>query len=340
MTKRVTVIIVGFGNVGRSLAKTIAYKYKDLENRYDVSVKVAAILDSSGCVIKEEGFSPYELIQLCDYPRSNIKSFNEYGKLDLNLEDIYNIVSPDIHVEVTPSNYENGEPGLNNILFAITNGINIVTSNKAPLALKYDYIMKQSRKKNVYVKFKATVMAGTPLIDLLMSLKCYEINSIEGILNSTTNFILTEMHEKLISFDEALTEALALGIAESNYTLDIKGLDSAAKLTIISNIIGRPINIRNVELDDLSNINIKEIYRAIRSNLVLKFIAKLDVINEKAFVKLMKIPKTDMLSSVGGLLNAVKISTDINKIILIGKGAGGTEAAHAIIDDMISIVKG
>ena len=112
--------------------------------------------------------------------------------------------------------------------------------NKAPFVLKYKEIMELALRKNVHVRFKATVMAGTPLIDLLMSLKGYEVELVEGILNGTTNFILTEMHENLIPYEDALKKAQVLGIAEANPDLDVKGWDPAAKLVIISNVLGKP----------------------------------------------------------------------------------------------------
>ena len=339
MVKKASIIIVGFGSVGRNLAKLIAFRNKIIEDKYDTRINVSAILDSRGAVVKEEGFTPYELLKLCELPRSSVSSYKPYGFPSAKLKDVYSKIIPDVQVEVTPSNYENGEPGLSDILYALKNKVNIVSSNKAPFVLAYKRLMDMASKNNVQIRFKATVMAGTPLIDLLNGLKGYDIESVEGILNGTTNFILTEMHENLLSYSEALKKAQALGIAEANPDLDVKGWDPAAKLVIISNVIGQPIELSRVDRDDLSRLDIKEIYKAIKENKVIKFIASLNIKEKKASVKLTKIPREDILASVNGTLNAVKIRTDVNNITLIGKGAGGAETAHAILDDLIGIIK-
>ena len=339
MVSSVKIAIIGFGNVGRSLAKLIAFKGEDIEKKYGVRLNVVAVADSRGAVIREEGLIPYELLKLCELPRSYIFMYKPYGVSGASVEEVYSRIIPDIHVEVTPPNYKSGEPGLSNILYAINSGANVVTANKAPLVLKYDHIMQCAKQRGVLVKFKATVMAGTPLIDLLKSLKGYSIEAVEGIINSTTNYILTEMHEDLIPYSDALKKAQALGIAEPNPDLDVRGWDAAAKLVIISNVIGEPINLDDVERDDLSRIDLREVFKAIKENMVLKFIAKYKVKEKRASVKITKISKDDILSSVKGTMNAVRIRTDINDIVLIGKGAGGIETAHAIMDDVLSIAE-
>lgn len=332
-------VLVGFGNVGRSFAKLVAFKKKFVEEKYGVKINIAAIVDSKGAVVKEEGFTPYELLKLCEIPRSTLKNHGFYGIEKAGVKEVYSRVLPDIHVEATPSNYVNGEPGVSHIFYALKRKVNVVTCNKAPLVLNYGEIMDLASKMKVKVKFKATVMAGTPLIDLLMSLKGYDVEHVRGILNSTANFILTEMHENLVSYGDALKKAQIMGIAEANPDLDVKGWDPAAKLVIISNVLGNPVRLNSIVKDDLSKLSLKDIYKAIREGYVTKFIAALDLRKGKGEVKLTKIPKDNVLASVSGTLNAVIIRTDVNEITLIGKGAGGSETAHAILDDVISIVQ-
>jgi len=335
----IKIAIMGFGNVGRSLAKLIAFKGEDIERKYNIKLNVVAIADSRGAVVREEGLTPYELLKLCELPRSYIFTYEPYGIPGAKVKEIYSRVAPDIHIEVTPSNYESGEPGLSNILYAINSGVNVVIANKAPLVLKYSHIMQYAKQRGIQIRFKATVMAGTPLIDLLKSLKGYNIEVIEGIINGTTNYILTEMHEDLIPYSDALKKAQALGIAEPNPDLDVKGWDAAAKLVIISNVINEPISLNDVERDDLSKLDLREVFKAIKENMLLKFIAKYDVKEKRALVKITKIPRDDILSNVKGTMNAVKIKTDINNIVLIGKGAGRMETAHALMDDILSIAE-
>ncbi len=339
MLKKVDVIVVGFGNVGRSFVKTIALKNNYLERKYGLRVNIYAVLDSRGAVFKEDGFTPYELLKLCEIPRSRVSMYKPYGLPEAGVRDIYSLVTPDIHIELTPSNYSSGEPGLNHILYAIDHGVSVVSSNKAPFVIDYKRIMERAYRKGVKVRFKATVMAGTPLLNILSNLKGYEIESVEGILNTTTNYILTEMHENLITYNEALKKAQALGIAETSPDLDVKGVDAAAKLVIISNVVGEPIRLTDVSRDDLSTIDFRDVYKAIKEGFVIKFLAKLDLLSKEAYVKIERIPRSHVLASVNGLYNGVLINTSVNKITVIGKGAGGLETAHSILDDLIDIVE-
>ena len=339
MVRVIKVALIGFGTVGRSLAKLIALKGRSIEEKYNTRLSIIAIADSGGAAIKEEGFTSYELLRLTEFPRSAVSTYSPYGVPGAEVADIYRRIVPDIHVEATPSNYVDGEPGISNVLYALESGAHVVSCNKAPFVLKYSYIMNLASGKELRIKFKATVMAGTPLVDLLMSLKGYEVERVEGVLNGTTNFILTEMHENLITYEEALKKAQVMGIAESDPDLDVKGWDSAAKLVIISNVLGKSLSLGDVIRDGLSRLSIRDVYRAIKEDSVIKFVAELDLREGRASVKLSKVPKNSIFASITGTLNAVKIRTDVNEITLIGKGAGGPETAHAVLDDIITIAR-
>ncbi len=336
MVRDVKAVLVGFGNVGRALTKLLAVKGELIEHRYGVRIKVVAIVDSKGAALSEEGFTRYELLKLCELPRGHI-SQSSYGLPHIGVRELYSRLQPDIHVEITPSNYDDGEPGLSHIITALKNGIHVVTANKAPLVLAYKRLLNLASKRKLQLRFKATVMAGTPIIDLLNSLKGYIVNEVEGILNGTTNYILTEMHENLISFNEALRKAQILGIAESNPELDLNGLDAAAKLVIISNVIQKPVKLNEIFRESVSNVDIREIYKSIKAGVVIKYIAHLDFSKGEYYVKLKKIPRDSFFGLIDGSLNAIKIMTDINDIFICGKGAGGMETAHSILDDILNI---
>lgn len=336
---RVNVSLIGFGNVGRTLASLLAVKGKLLRKKFGIDLRVIAVADSRGAAIKEQGFTPYELLKLTELPRSSVSSYKPYGAEKAGVEEIYSQLIPDIHVEATPTDYVSGEPSTSNVLYALRKGANVVSCSKSPFALKYQEIMKLASRRGLKVRFKATVMAGTPLVDLLMSLKGYEVSIVRGILNGTTNYILTEMHENLSTYEDALIKAQAMGIAEPDPELDVKGWDPAAKITIISNVLGRPIRLDRVERDDLSQISVKEVYAAIRKGFTIKFLAELDLYLFKATVKLVKVPSNSIFASVNGTLNAVEIKTEVNDITLIGKGAGASETAHAMLDDIVTIAQ-
>ena len=337
MVRRVKVAVVGFGTVGRSLVRLITLRGDVLERKYGIRVSIVAIVDSKGAAVNSGGFSAYDLMRLCEVPRSRVSSYGQYGIPDASIVDVYERVTPDVHVEVTPSNYQDGEPGFGNVMYAIESGVNVVSANKGPFALKYREVTGLAERKGVRVRFKATVMAGTPLIDLLMGLKGYEIDYVEGILNATTNFILTEMQDKLISYEEALDKAKALGIAETDPSVDVKGLDAAAKLVIISNVIGSPVSLSSIGLDDLSTLKVSDVYSALREGKTIKYVARLDIRERRGQVRIRKVPRDSIFGSTSGTLNAVRIVSDVNEISIVGYGGGGLQTAHALLDDIITV---
>jgi homoserine dehydrogenase len=333
--RRVRIAIIGFGNIGRALARVIALKRGVIMKRFNIDLSVVAVADSKGMVIKPEGLNEYELLKLCELPRSEIFRFEPYGRKGVDLEELYNKVQPDIHVELTPPSYENGEPGLTNILFALRRGAHVVTANKAPLALYFGKIMEEARAR--LVKFGATVMGGSPFIAMLQSMRSHDVALIEGILNATTNFILTEMHENLVDFEQALKKAQALGIAEPNPVLDIEGFDAAAKLAILSHVIGVPIDLRGIERESIAKLTLKDVVEAVKQGYVIKYVATLDAVKRVAYVKLRQIPRSHVLAQVSGTLNGVRIVSDATELFFVGKGGGRVETAHTVLDDIIDV---
>jgi homoserine dehydrogenase len=336
--KNVNLAVIGFGNIGRAFVKTLALKRKVLLEKYGMSLNVVAVVDSKGMAIKPSGFDDYEMLKLCEVPRSGIHMLGSYVKQGVDLEELYDKASPDIHVELTPANYATGEPGYTNIMIALKRGAHVVTANKAPLVLYYKEIMEEARVKNLAVKFRATVMGGTPFLEMLSSMKSHDIEKVEGILNATTNYILTEMHENLLDFEQALKKAQALGIAEADPTLDVKGFDAAAKLTIISYVIGKPININSVYRESVTQITLKDVLDAVKQGQVIKYIASLDTQKIVASVKIERVPRDNIFAQINGTLNGVRIKSDATELFFIGRGGGRIETAHTVLDDVIEIV--
>ncbi len=336
----VRVLVVGFGHVGRAFARLTALKGSLVERRFGVRVKIVGVVDSRGAALKPEGFSGAELLKVSEVPRSSVCFSEPYGVCGLSLKSLYDSVQPDVHVEVTPSNYVSGEPGLSNVMFALSRGANVVLANKAPLALKFDDIMGSARARGLKVKFRATVMGGSPLIDTVLSLRSHEVKKVYGIFNATTNYILTLMHESLIGLDEALKTAQAMGVAEADPSLDIDGWDAAAKLVILARLLGLKLNISGIARESLSKVTLRDVVEALKRNSVIKHVAGFDALSGEAWVKPETLSSDSVLSKVNGLLNAAVIETDVCDYILIGKGGGPVETAHSLLDDIVSITGG
>ncbi|MEM1613265.1 MAG: homoserine dehydrogenase [Desulfurococcaceae archaeon] len=335
---RASLVVVGFGSVGRSLVKIVAYRGRAIANRYSLTLRVVGVVDSKGMAFKAGGFEEHELLKLCELPRSGVSLFKPYARDYVDLEELYSETQPDVHVELTPSNYETGEPGLSNILRALSRGVHVVTANKAPIALHYGELMSLARNRRTALKFGATVMGGTPFIETLSHMKIHEIEHVEGILNATTNYILTEMHKNLVDFEEALKRAKAIGVAEADPSLDIEGVDAAAKLTIISHVVGRSVKMSDVERESLTTVKLKDVVEALRHGHVLKYVASLDLENGKAFVKVLRVPRENLLATVDGTLNCVRVKTSVSDLVLVGKGGGGPETAYTVLNDVLSVI--
>ncbi len=330
------IFIAGFGNVGRNLVRII------VERRLEKRVAIIGIADSGGCVIKKDGFSRDELLKILNLPRSKISTFEKYGIPNLKVIDAIKEIHPDVLVELTPSNYKTGEPGVSNTITAINEGINVVLANKSPIALLGRKIIELAREKGVELRYRATVMGATPLIPLLQSIR-NSVIKVWGILNGTTNFILTLMHERKIDFNQALNEAIKLGYAEADPSLDVDGYDPAAKIAIIACTLGYDVKINEVKRISLRKISLSDVLNAERRNKVVKYIASLNIKNQQIkeiSVKPIEIGKSDKLANVRGTFNGVFVKTFENQIYLEGLGAGGRPTAEAVLEDILSLTEG
>jgi len=245
-------------------------------------------------------------------------------------------VEAEAMVEVTPTNIEDGEPGLSYIKAAFKTGKHVVTTNQGPLALALPALTELADYNNVYLRFSGTVGAGTPVLEFAK--KCLQgdrIVAIRGILNGTTNYILSEMDEKHITFQEALEAAQKLGYAEADPTMDVDGYDAAAKLVIMANwIMDKKVTLKDVKIKGIRDVSSQIIEDAAKKGSTIKLIGS---IGETLKVEPTQISKHDPLA-VDGALNAVTfVSESAGEQTIIGLGAGGMETASAVLRDLLDI---
>jgi len=296
------ILLFGFGGVGRTYAELL---YRKTE------LKIASVFDSGGGVFKREGFTWSEMERLLKAPRGQVTRVG-VGKV-ATLDEVLGHV--DVVVDVTPPNYDTGEPSASLYKRAISSGVAVVTANKAPLALRFHEF-----RRGVY--YKATVMAGTPLLDLAMGIPPQEVKSVRGILNGSTNYILTRVYKDGVPFEEAVEEARQKGILEPDPRLDLEGVDPAAKLVILANTLGISITLSQVEREPLKPLGP-----------ITRYLAVLEA-GGKAYVKPQVLPRDDPLH-VDYAMNSVEIVTDVNTILVKGKGAGRMETAYVLINDTL-----
>ncbi|MGA3404622.1 MAG: homoserine dehydrogenase [Candidatus Bathyarchaeia archaeon] len=329
-------IMIGFGSVGRAFAEIVAKSSNTLRKQYGIGLKIVAIVDRGGAVISQQGVDISEALSARDSSGS-VAGHSTLGHRGTTASNVIDKVEADVLLELTPTILPDGEPGLSHIESAIKKGMNVVTTNKGPLAAAMPSLLELARYQGIEFKFSGTVGGGTPILNFAK--KCLtgcKIESVEGILNGTTNYILTRMLDSGITTNEALKEAQEAGFAEADPTYDMTGLDTASKLVIISNsIMDRRVSITDVDYDGISKVTVEDMEKARRSGNAIKLVGRID--DFEISVHPRTIPLTSPLC-VRGSLNTVLFNTDIaGTVALTGRGAGGTETSVAVLRDLIDL---
>jgi homoserine dehydrogenase len=230
------------------------------------------------------------------------------------------------------------------VLKAIENGKHVVTANKALLAVHGNEIFAAAQKKGVMVAFEAAVAGGIPIIKALREgLTANRIEWIAGIINGTTNFILSEMRDKGLAFDVVLKEAQRLGYAEADPTFDIEGVDAAHKLTIMSAIaFGVPMQFDKAYIEGISNLEAEDIKYAEQLGYRIKLLGITRRADHGIELRVHPtlIPAKRLLANVEGAMNAVLVKGDaVGSTLYYGKGAGAEPTASAVIADLVDVTR-
>ncbi len=329
------IILVGYGVVGKGVTTILARRYAEKVTSYGFNPKIVAIADVDGAVINPRGLSPEKLEALKQ--TRPISSDPEFGHPGMSALDVIESVEAEVVVELTPVNIKNGEPAISHITTAFKTGKHVVTTNKGPLAIAMPALTELAEYNNVFLRFSGTVGGGTPMLEFAK--RCLagdKILGIRGILNGTTNYILTEMSQNHVSFQDALANAQKLGYAEREPSMDIDGFDTACKVVILANwIMNKKITLKDVDRTGIRDVSLQMLEEAAKRNSTIKLIGSID--GDKATVKPTEIPVTHPLC-VSGVLNAVTFSTEYaGEQTLIGRGAGGLETASAVLRDLLDI---
>ncbi len=330
--------MIGFGNVGRSFAEIVNQRADQLKKTYGITPQVVAIADRGGAIVHDDGVDLGEALSIRKSADS-VAAHTTLGQRGKSALAVIESVDADVLLELTTTVIPDGEPGLTHIESALKKGLHVVTTNKGPLATAMPALLELAQYQGVHLKFSGAVGGGTPILSFAKeSLVGEKIESIEGILNGTTNYILTRMFEAGITIEEALKEAFEAGYAEADPSYDINGLDTAAKLVILCNwIMGRNVSIRDVDMEGISNVTVQDVEKAKRLGKAIKLLGRIN--GSVMSVGPSPVPLDNPLC-VKGALNAILFRTELaGDIILTGRGAGGKETASAVLRDIIDIKK-
>ncbi|MCX6564572.1 MAG: homoserine dehydrogenase [Candidatus Aminicenantes bacterium] len=337
------IALVGCGTVGQGLLEILATKAEALKKDFGFEAKVVAITDKiKGTATAPGGLDIKKVLALLAQgkPLSDYKPGKKAAEADPL--DVIALCGADIVAELTYTNIQTGEPATSYIKKALQTGKHVVTSNKGPAALHYHELKELAKKKKVQLRIEGTVMSGTPVFTLFESgFAGNEVKEIKGILNGTTNFILTKMELENMDYADALALAQKLGYAEADPTADVGGFDALAKVVILSNVIlGGRIKPSDVTPVGITGITKQMVMEAKQEGFRYKLIAqtKRDGGTITAGVAPRKLPLSDPLAGVMGAQNALTFDMDLLGLVTIqGPGAGKLATGDAILQDMLAI---
>lgn len=336
--RRINIILMGFGHVGRAFLQVVREKSEMCRLHYGLDFRVCSVFRSSGAL-----YSPLslDLDEVLEYSASSPDKLD--WKPDLELPTALEALGPGVLVECIASSSTSGQPGLDHICGALDRGWHVVTADKSPLVVDFRGLRRKAEKSHVSFKSSGATAAALPTLDVaLYSLAGTEISRIEGILNGTTNFILTRMKQAK-SYPEALEEARSQGIAEPDPSLDVSGQDTASKLLIISNaVLHTDFSLQDVEIEGIEDISPELLDQGMREDRALKLLGRVYKKGKtfKPEVVVSVIDRSHPLFGVDGAEKGIIFITDtMGSIAVIGGKSDPRGAAAALLKDIINIYR-
>src|SRR5450830_202572 len=318
--KQINVGLLGIGTVGGGTFNVLKRNQEEISRRAGYSIKITTVADRDIARAKEITAGAAEVT-----------------------DDAFSVVS-DPAIDVVVELIGGYTLAKDLVLKAIENGKHVVTANKALIALHGNEIFAAAQKKGVIVAYEAAVAGGIPIIKALREgLAANKIEWIAGIINGTTNFILTEMREKGLAFADVLGEAQLLGYAEADPTFDVEGIDAAHKLTIMSAIgFGIPMQFDKAYTEGITKLTAKDIRYAEELGYRVKLlgITKRTDKGVELRVHPTLIPEKRLIANVNGAMNAVVVKGDaVGPTLYYGAGAGAEPTASAVIADLVDVAR-
>jgi homoserine dehydrogenase len=309
-------VVIGLGNVGRRLLELIQLKRDTLRARFERDFLLVGVCDSTGGVSDPQGLDIARILELKRARRGVGHLAN--AQTNVTPAEWLSNLEADIVVELTPTNLKNGEPGLSTIRAALARQLPVVTANKGPLVLAYSELDALARQNGVPLLHSAAVTGGLPTLNIgTRDLGVATIDRVEGILNGTTNYILSRMAEGQ-SYDEALKHAQDIGMAEADPSLDVDGWDAANKLVIIANaVLRRPTTLKDVTVEGIRRITLDDMRNAAEHRQTIKLIALAERIGKdyNLSVRPTRLDQSHPLARLGAGTMGIIYETDINGTI-------------------------
>lgn len=346
--KHLRLSLIGFGVVGQGLAELLATKRALLRQHFDLEVTLVSVASArSGFIYREEGLDIPTLLELAATQRP-LTTHPDVRHWENVLEGL-RATGGDVLAEATPTNLRDAEPGISHIRTALSQKMHVVTANKGPVALAAPELFSLARQQGVQLRVESTVMAGTPIMSTLREgMAGAQVSALRGILNGTTNYILSAMATGR-EYAEVLADAQAQGYAEADPTADVEGYDAVAKTLILSALVfDRPLKPEQVVRQGITAITRAQMQEALDQGKRIKLVASLRLLpgndgKESALdarVEPLALPLSDPLACVDGVMNALTIQADtLSEVTIIGPGAGRLQTGQGLLADVLACVR-
>ena len=322
---------MGFGNVGKEFVRLLVRKTPMLRRDYGVDWRLTGLASRRiGWLAEPAGFDPAALLEAGPPPASpggpqNVREWLAASRAAVLLE-------------ASSLNRHTGQPAIDHLRAAIESGAHAVSANKGPVVHAYRELRDLAREKGRRFLFESTVMDGTPIFSLFPhALPAVEITGFRGILNSTTNVVLTEI-ERGLDFDEAVRKAQQIGVAETDPTDDLDGWDPAVKVAALAIVLmGEPITLAEVERVGIRDISPEEVRAARAEGMRYKLVCRAERTPQgvRASVRPEKLPFTDPLALLEGTTSALRFDLDVFGLSIIEHKAGVVATAYGLLADFL-----
>ncbi|NDJ63082.1 MAG: homoserine dehydrogenase [Chloroflexi bacterium] len=330
--------LIGFGVVGQGLVAILTDKAAELRRQHNFAPQIVAVATRSrGSLLHPDGLDPQGL--LTAIAAGHLDHYPDAAGLSRGLDPLQIIAQSGaaVLIEAAPSNLQTGQPALDHVRAAFAAGQHVVLANKGPVAVAYHDLVARARAAGRSLLFEATVMAGTPALRTATAgLAGCQIAEVSGVLNGTTNYMLTEM-ERGLTYADALAQAQQLGYAETDPSADVDGWDAAAKAVILgAALFDQALDLRALPVQGIRHLTPADIAAARAAGERWKLIAR--ITPQAAAVAPARLPLDHPLAAVGGATNAITYTTDLlGAVTLIGPGAGQRVTGAALLADLLAV---
>ena len=355
------IALAGLGNVGSSILSILHREADNLKKRYGVQFIITGVAELGGGAIDQSGLN---IAVLLDTLKNNrrVADLADCGVVGLQAIDLLELAKPDILLEATPVNLEHGQPGLDTVRLALSQGIHAVLANKGPVALAYDelaamsdlgarwgqdnyqedFVPSTQKTPIPKLRFNACIAGALPTFNMgLRDLAGCRISRLEAVFNGTTQYILREM-EAENSYEEALADAQRRGIAETDPTLDVDGWDAAAKLVIAcSSVLGETIPLSEVAVQGIRAVSYADIQAAAAEDKRIVLVCLAELIDDQYQLSVKPTPLAldhPLARLTPDEMGVAFYTQDVERLSAASSEPGPEPAAAAMLRDMLEIV--